>query len=33
MVRAGFILDILGWLFTIAVLVVFAWLIFGVVAL
>jgi sodium-dependent dicarboxylate transporter 2/3/5 len=33
MVRAGLILDLLGWLFTIGVLVVFACLVFGVVTL
>jgi sodium-dependent dicarboxylate transporter 2/3/5 len=33
MIKAGFILDILGWLFTVAVLVIFGWLIFGVFTL
>jgi hypothetical protein len=33
MIKAGFILDILGWLFTVGILVIFGWLIFGVIAL
>lgn len=33
MVRAGFILDILGWLFTLGIIVVFGCLIFGVLEL
>ncbi|MBI5473728.1 MAG: DASS family sodium-coupled anion symporter [Ignavibacteriae bacterium] len=33
MVKAGFILDILGWLFTIGVLVLFGHLLFGVIGL
>jgi sodium-dependent dicarboxylate transporter 2/3/5 len=33
MIKAGFILDILGWLFTVGILVIFGWLIFGVISL
>lgn len=33
MIRGGFILDILGWLFTTAVIVIFAWWLFGLVDL
>jgi sodium-dependent dicarboxylate transporter 2/3/5 len=33
MIKAGFILDILGWLFTVGILVVFGWLLFGVITL
>lgn len=33
MIKAGFILDILGWLFTVGILVVFGWLIFNVFSL
>lgn len=33
MMRAGFVLDIVGWLLTIGVLVVFGWMIFGVITL
>ncbi len=30
MMKAGFILDILGWLFTVGILIIFGWLVFGV---
>lgn len=33
MVRVGFILDILSWLFTVGILLIFGWLIFGVISL
>ncbi len=33
MVRVGFILDLLSWLFTVGILVIFGWLIFGVISL
>ncbi len=33
MIKAGFILDILGWLFTIGILMVFGWFVFGVFSL
>jgi sodium-dependent dicarboxylate transporter 2/3/5 len=33
MIKAGFILDILGWLFTVGILVIFGWWIFGVISL
>ncbi len=33
MIKAGFILDILGWLYTVGILVLFGYLIFGVIGL
>jgi di/tricarboxylate transporter len=33
MVRAGFVLDILGWLFTVGIIVVFGVWMFGVLGL
>ena len=33
MVRVGFLLDILSWLFTVGILLIFGWLIFGVISL
>lgn len=33
MIKAGFILDMIGWLFTVGILVLFGWLLFGVFAL
>ena len=33
MIRVGFVLDLLSWLFTVAVLIIFGWLIFGVFTL
>lgn len=33
LVRVGFLLDILSWLFTVGILLIFGWLIFGVFSL